>query len=111
MAYYAIVGAELHPVDGPAISRGTLLWENGKITAVGESVELPRETEVIEGEGLVVTPGLIDAHTHLGIQEEIYEYEGDDLNEVGESAVTPEMRAIDGINPYDIAFRMPFPGE
>ena len=40
-----------------------------------------------------------------GIQEEIYEYEGDDLNEVGESAVTPEMRAIDGINPYDIAFR------
>ena len=105
MAYYAIVGAELHPVDGPAISRGTLLWENGKITAVGESVELPRETEVIEGEGLVVTPGLIDAHTHLGIQEEIYEYEGDDLNEVGESAVTPEMRAIDGINPYDIAFR------
>ncbi|MEA4891014.1 MAG: amidohydrolase [Peptococcaceae bacterium] len=104
MVYKAIAGAEIHPVEGPALAAGTILWQENKILAVGGSVDLPEDTEVIDGKGLVVTPGLIDAHTHIGIQEEIYEYEGDDLNEAGESAVTPEMRAIDGINPYDLAF-------
>lgn len=105
MAYKAIVGAEIHPVEGPALKCGTILWEDGKIEALGQEIELPRDTGIIDGRGLVVTPGLIDAHTHIGIQEEIYEYEGDDLNEAGESALTPEMRAIDGINPYDAAFK------
>jgi imidazolonepropionase-like amidohydrolase len=104
---YALVGAEIHPVEGKTLKQGTLLWQGGKILALGakDKIDLPAGTEKIDGAGLVVTPGLIDAHTHIGIQEEIYEFEGDDLNETGESAVTPEMRAIDGVNPYDLAFQ------
>ncbi|MDR1193575.1 MAG: amidohydrolase [Peptococcaceae bacterium] len=107
MVYKAIVGATIWPGYGQVIYKGSLLWQNDKIVALGNQgeVELPQGTEYLNGAGLTVVPGLIDAHTHLGIQEEIYEYEGDDLNESGESAVTPEMRAIDGINPRDLAFK------
>jgi imidazolonepropionase-like amidohydrolase len=51
-----------------------------------------------------VLPGYIDAHCHVGIGEEIYQYEGDDLNEMTDP-LTPELRAIDGINPEDLGFR------
>ena len=104
---YAISGARIHPVEGKTIAKGVIAWRDGKILAVGDAAktELPEGTEVTDGTGMVITPGLIDAHTHLGIMEEIYGFEGDDVNETGDSAITPELRAIDGINPYDIAFK------
>lgn len=105
MAYFAITNAKIYPVTSESIEKGTLLWQDDKIMAVGPLVDLPEDTAVIDGTGWVITPGFVDAHTHLGIQEEIYQTEGDDLNEIAESALTPEMRAIDGINPYDLAFQ------
>jgi imidazolonepropionase-like amidohydrolase len=103
---YAILGARIHPVEGKTIKKGVIIWRDGKITAVGDiaKTRIPEGVETIEAAGLVITPGLVDAHTHLGIMEEIYGFEGDDVNETGDSAITPELRAIDGINPYDIAF-------
>ena len=104
---YALTGAEIHPVEGKTLKKGVLLWRQGKILALGEKgkLDIPANATEIDCTGKVVVPGLIDAHTHLGILEEIYGFEGDDVNETGDSAVTPELRAIDGINPYDPAFR------
>jgi imidazolonepropionase-like amidohydrolase len=82
-----------------------IIDENGKIAAVGLERELaiPQGAELIDAQGRLVTPGLIDAHTHLGIDEEGIGWEGDDYNESSE-AVTPHMRAIDGVNPFDQGF-------
>jgi len=80
-----------------------LLWEDGKIIGVGQELAVPAGALVQDLGGKTVVPGFIDAHTHLGIYEEIYP-EGDDLNEMTEP-VTPEMRALDAVNPYDIAFQ------
>jgi imidazolonepropionase-like amidohydrolase len=104
MANFAITNATIYPVSSEPIEKGTLLWQDDKITAVGLQVEIPEDAQRIDGTGWVITPGFVDAHTHVGIQEEVYQ-EGDDLNEISESALTPEMRAIDGINPYDLGFR------
>lgn len=83
---------------------GTLVMNEGKITAVGASVEIPEGVETIDAEGALLTPGLIDAHSHLGMWEENIGYEGDDGNELTDP-LTPQLRAIDAINPRDDAFR------
>jgi len=83
---------------------GSILIEGTKIAALGEHLEAPPEARVIEAAGCWVLPGFIDAHCHVGIGEEIYREEGDDLNEVSDP-LTPEARAIDGINPEDKGFQ------
>lgn len=83
---------------------GSIWIEEGKIKALGEKLEVPSEVQRIEAQGKWVLPGFIDAHTHVGIGEEIYQTEGDDLNEMTDP-LTPEIRAIDGINPEDEGFR------
>ena len=84
--------------------RGSLLIENGKIKEMGENLIAPAGAQVIDAAGRLVLPGFIDAHCHVGIAEEIYREEGEDSNEMTEP-VTPEMRALDGINPEDEGFR------
>jgi imidazolonepropionase-like amidohydrolase len=85
---------------------GSILIEGTKITALGENLEevVPSDAEVIDALGCIVLPGFIDAHCHVGIGEEIYRWEGEDFNEMTDP-VTPDMRAIDGINPEDEGFR------
>jgi Imidazolonepropionase and related amidohydrolases len=85
---------------------GSLLVEGTKITALGETldVDVQGDTVVIDAMGCLVLPGFIDAHCHVGIGEEIYRWEGEDYNEMTDP-VTPDMRAIDGINPEDEGFR------
>lgn len=84
--------------------RGSILITDGKIKALGEELNAPADAQVIEAQGRLVLPGFIDAHCHVGIAEEIYREEGEDSNEMTEP-VTPEMRALDGINPEDEGFR------
>lgn len=71
MRRYAIVGATIHTVSGAKIEGGTVLVEDGKIKAVGTSVAVPRDalTRVIDGTGLHVYPGFIDAGTSMGLNE------------------------------------------
>jgi imidazolonepropionase-like amidohydrolase len=65
----AIRNARLVPVSGPAIAKGTVVLRNGLIEAVGAEVAVPADAWVIEGDGLTVYPGLIDALSTFGIPE------------------------------------------
>lgn len=87
--------------DRRVIENGTVVIENGKITYVGEDVF--EGDDVIDAEGCILMPGLIDAHTHLGMIEDSLTFEGDDLNEET-SPVTPQLSSLDGINPFDACF-------
>jgi len=64
---YAITNAKIITVAGPAIDRGTVIVRNGVITGVGATVQIPGDARVIDGNGLTVYPGLIDANSSLGL--------------------------------------------
>ena len=78
-----------------------LLIREGKIAKIAENIQA--DAEVFDAEGLGVYPGLIDAHSHIGIAQEKTTVQGDITNE-GTNPITPCMRAIDAINPMDSAF-------
>ena len=99
-----IRGGKIKPITGDEIENGELLiGDDGKIAAIGSKVNAPEGVEVLDASGCLVTPGFIDAHCHIGIDEEGVRWEGNDTNEYS-SPVTPELRAIDGINPRCEAF-------
>lgn len=66
-ATYAITNARIVPVSGPAIARGTVVIRNGLIAAVGASVSAPADARVVDGAGLTVYPGLIDALSNTAV--------------------------------------------
>src|SRR5277367_6081524 len=68
--YFAITHARVVPVAGPPIENGTVVVAKGLIQAVGASVTIPPEAWVIDGKGLTVYPGLIDAGTTVGLEQE-----------------------------------------
>jgi imidazolonepropionase-like amidohydrolase len=65
--YFAIRGAKVVPVSGPPIDDATVVISRGVITAVGKDVAIPAEAWVVDGKGLTVYPGLVDAFTDVGI--------------------------------------------
>ncbi len=99
-----IKNGKIYTMAGDTIERGSILIEHGKIIAVGENLDIPMDVEVIDAEGKLVMPGLIDAHCHLGMWEDAIGFEGDDGNEATDP-VTPHLRAIDAINPMDRTFQ------
>ncbi len=84
---------------GPEYKKGGILIEDGKILAIGE-IEAPEGAEIIDAEGRLVTPGCVEAHCHVGVNNAAVRWEGTDVNEKSDP-VTPHIRAIDGINPND----------
>ena len=104
-----IINAYLKPITSPDIPCGEMLIDEGKIVAIGETVNAPEGCEIIDAQGCLVCPGFIDAHTHIGLHEEAVRWEGADYNEVS-APITPEMRAIDAINPRDEAFQVALAG-
>lgn len=86
-----------------SIENGWIEIENGKIIAVEEESPDVVGTEDLDGQGKLLIPGFIDAHTHLGIIENGIDFEGDDCNEATDP-FTPQLRTIDGINPMDRCF-------
>ena len=83
--------------------KGCILIDKGKIVDVGEEIIAPPQAEVIDAEGLFVMPGIIDAHCHIGMWEDSIGAAGADGNEKT-NPITPQLRAIDGINPMDKTF-------
>lgn len=99
-----IKGGKVLTLDYERIMENAVIIIDGPlIKAVGEDLPLPGDCTVIDAAGKYVLPGFIDAHTHIGLDEEIYAVEGDDVNEISDP-VTPELQAIDGINLDDLAF-------
>lgn len=86
---------------GPAFV-GDVAIENGKIVAVGQSLSYSG-AEVRDVTGMTVMPGIVDPHCHIGMWEDAMGFEGADGNECT-NPITPELRAIDAINPYDRCF-------
>lgn len=104
-----IKNAKIYTMAGDVIQDGSILIKDGKIEEVGTDIIAPLGVETIDAEGRMVTPGLIDAHCHLGLFEEAIGFEGSDGNEMVDP-VTPELRAIDAINPMDMAFKEAYEG-
>ena len=87
-----------------AVHRGAyiadILLAGGKIVGIGTDLTAPAGAEIFDADGLDVYPGFVDAHTHIGLDGYGIGYEGCDYNEMND-IWTPQLRAIDGINPRD----------
>ena len=83
---------------------GDLLIDGEKIAEVGEKINESKADKVIDASGLYVMPGIIDAHCHIGLYEDGLNEEEGGGNEMSDP-VTPQLRAIDGVNPFDNAFK------
>src|SRR5215471_12327653 len=100
----AITGGRVVPVTADPVENGTVLIEDGKITAVGAGLAVPDGAQVIDAAGQWVLPGFIEVHGHVGVHEEAQGWAGSDTNEMTEP-VTAQVRALDAINPADLGFR------
>jgi len=88
----ALVGGTIHPVSSPAIAGGTIVFNNGSITAVGASVEIPANAERIDVSGKHIYPGFVDAYNTTGLVEISGGAAGTvDLTETGD--LNPSVRA------------------
>ena len=105
-----IQNGRIKPMVGPELPQGcVLIGDNGKILALGPSLEAPAGTQVLDAGGRLVTPGCVEAHCHIGLDNEGMGWEGRDYNEIIDP-ITPHLRAIDSINPQDEAFGLSLQG-
>jgi len=96
---FAIRNARIVTVSGADIENGTVVIRDGKIEAVGTTVNVPAGAQTIDGRGLSVYPGMIDAGTNMGLVEVPQGANGTvDTSEVGE--LNPNAKAITAVNPH-----------
>ena len=81
-----------------------ILIDAGKIQEIGINLSTPYGCNVMDATGLHIYPGFVEAHCHTGLDGTAIGYEGHDYNELNDP-VTPQLRAVDGINPLDPAFK------
>ncbi|SDH48226.1 Imidazolonepropionase [Arthrobacter subterraneus] len=102
MTVTAIINAHVVPIEGEPFD-GTVVIENGTISALGADVTAPEGADVVDAAGKWLLPGFVDAHVHLGTHEEGEGWAGDDTNEMTDP-VTAGVRALDAVNPFDPGF-------
>ncbi len=95
-----IRGGLVHDAVHRDACKADILLADGKIAAIGTDLTAPADAVVFDADGLDVFPGFVDAHTHIGLDGYGIGYEGCDYNEMND-IWTPQLRAIDGINPRD----------
>lgn len=95
-----IRGGLVHDAVHRNACKADILLADGKIAAIGTDLTAPADAAVFDADGLEVYPGFVDAHTHIGLDGYGIGYEGCDYNEMND-IWTPQLRAIDGINPRD----------
>jgi imidazolonepropionase-like amidohydrolase len=100
----AITNGRVLTITQGTFDPGTVLIDNGKIAAVGPDVTIPPGAEVYDATGMVVMPGLIDAHCHIAVFADGVGWEHADGNEMTDP-ITPHMRALDAVHPEDLAFK------
>lgn len=91
-------------LESEGFIRKDIEFLDSKIERVGKNLANNNNDIEIDADGMYITPGLIDAHSHIGLFNEGLRWEGEDGNEEIDP-VTPNMCAVDGINPFDIAFK------
>lgn len=121
-----LLNLKIYTMRGGVIEHGFIETADAKITRIGGMDELGADEQIpnLDAEGLkicagdfkelnsavvsldgkICTPGFIDAHTHIGMWEDSLGFPGEDGNEDTDPC-TPQLRAIDGINPFDICFK------
>ena len=100
MAATIIKNGRIHDAVHREAYVADILLADGKIAAIGGGLTAPADAAVFDADGLEVYPGFVDAHTHIGLDGHGIGYEGCDYNEMND-IWTPQLRAIDGINPRD----------
>ncbi len=96
---FAIKGARIVTVSGETIENGTVVIKDGKILAVGATAAIPSDAQVIDGKGLSVYPGMIDAATNLGLSE--IQLSAEPTVDVAESGdMNANAKAVVGFNPH-----------
>jgi len=92
----ALRGATIHTVTQGVITNGTIIFEKGKITAVGANIAIPPGTKIVDVTGKHIYPGLIDAYSTVGISEIGAVDMSNDVNEVGD--FNPNVRTDVAVN-------------
>ncbi|NLG95042.1 MAG: amidohydrolase [Acetomicrobium flavidum] len=96
-------GGTLFTITQGILEKSDILVEDGIIKDIGEGLSISNDVKVVDVTGCMVTPGFIDPHTHIGLIEEGYPEDEESVNEAT-NPITPHLRVIDAINPYDRAF-------
>ena len=99
-ALVAVYGDVVHTMAGPPIEKGVVVIDGGKITLVGSALDIPVPPAARVVRGKVVTPGLIDAHTAVGLTGYLNQDQDQDQLDKSEP-IQPELRAIDSYNPRE----------
>ena len=97
---FCIKNGLVHDAIREEAYKADILIENGKILAIGDGLS---GDESLDAAGMQVWPGFIDAHSHIGLDGYGTGPEGRDYNELNDIC-SPQLRAIDGINPMDPSF-------
>jgi imidazolonepropionase-like amidohydrolase len=98
---FALTNATIETVTNGTVENGTLVIQNGKITALGTNVTIPAGAETIDCAGKSIYPGMIDGNTQLGLIEISAVPRTVDHNEIGD--VKPHMQALTAVNPNSVA--------